>query len=942
MPSLPFTPRKIVGDFLNTRRDRLPRVPAHKNPDIDRYMDEIVSSAIDYIQKEADHNELRIFYFNLMSDNLFDNRDFYDIIEVIGDFISIKLSDDRFRGHVLDLIDESVELILMAHIGYQCHTFPELWDYMDNRVHRAIEEGIGTYRRVVEAIDKFERRYREESHRRYDRDDRYSDRHEENRRIRNYDDRYSRNRDYRDRDDRYDRRYERDRYERRESHRNDRYDRGGRYGNTNIYANRDDRPIDPRRDAALFGYGNQTTRLSAVEKLMTEREDLNRKRLEDMKRLREKGNRNDGRDRDYRRPNNDEVGRRFDDYEDRYNPANQQRNKERIDHPRERRNNTGSVWDKKPEHLERYRKEAPEELSQVQKFLYDRRDEVCLPEHRLQSDKWRNQPASEEALEARREEARIEAMAEEADRDWRKEGPIRGFDPVSDAIHDRVTTNHSAQTSNSKGKSYHVNIDDFKDADEYRAFVEKVIAENRQEDHDPLPKELRDLAIIEEHTFNKDGHTVKKRDEVGRVTTTHTPNRRSVTEGNRKAYKELTQKHKEIAKKVLARRNGESLQNKEPDMQQFDRIVVPARDKPHVWIPNPGNPHPFTFDSKTDLFFSVNPEKGTIAPKLAQKENMDYSKHEPIAYSKIPSYIGRYENAHLEVVHEDLIASLKENAQASDLENPNMVLRKLDLTSVVNRAYSMQEIFNKIDHDVLKREMEQSKDKGYDKVNATIAACALITPLLLSEDEFEIINKIRDMKSFEDIRIHILSNVDSIRTQILVQLDKYLTKSINRIIRHNLSIPQLAIETFLEDYQDLLQYLEKEYGRNYKEAIEIHQEDEINNLFKLDASSEIYVLSNLIRENDPVKPFVMSNSIKAMRIAEDIGTLDIDMMKDVSSLLLPSRHKLFDVITNVLFEDEDKYARFYIQTEDLKIIEASRSYLYKDAVLLRVLNQDSV
>jgi len=147
----------------------------------------------------------------------------------------------------------------------------------------------------------------------------------------------------------------------------------------------------------------------------------------------------------------------------------------------------------------------------------------------------------------------------------------------------------------------------------------------------------------------------------------------------------------------------------------------------------------------------------------------------------------------------------------------------------------------------------------------------------------------------------------------------------------------LLTTSFLEDYDDLVALIEKKYGPGYRAAIETHQKQELLNIFKADSSAEIYALTHISEDIVGVRPFVSSTVAKVMKINEDLETLDIDMIPNIASQLIVHRHKLFDAITQCLLNDEKDYGRFYIQTKDMRILEVSRSYLNKEAILLRVI-----
>ncbi len=149
----------------------------------------------------------------------------------------------------------------------------------------------------------------------------------------------------------------------------------------------------------------------------------------------------------------------------------------------------------------------------------------------------------------------------------------------------------------------------------------------------------------------------------------------------------------------------------------------------------------------------------------------------------------------------------------------------------------------------------------------------------------------------------------------------------------------MSITSFTSDWLELFSWVTEQYGEGYRDAINTHQEREIRKLLNSDAGAEIYVLSQLPEgSTNLLKPFVMAVPTKIVYINEVGFNLDVDMVPDVASQILPESNPFFhELALDLLNAGQEEFGRFYIQTSDLRVIEASRSFINEKAILLRMI-----
>ena len=195
MSRLPCSATRPEGRELNVKSDRLPSFK-HSDREVEDYMEDIVYNAIDIIQDRSRDSDLRMFYFNLMSDRDYDNKDFEDLITMIGDIIVIAVSQRKFRD-VRDAVLGVTEDVINVSVAWQVEEHPDLEKFVERDQERSVDKGISVYESYVEAIRQFKGGGRGRGRDRdRDRDDRGSRRGRNDRDDR--DDRGSRGRPRRD------------------------------------------------------------------------------------------------------------------------------------------------------------------------------------------------------------------------------------------------------------------------------------------------------------------------------------------------------------------------------------------------------------------------------------------------------------------------------------------------------------------------------------------------------------------------------------------------------------------------------------------------------------------------------------------------------------------------------------------------------------------------
>lgn len=361
-----------------------------------------------------------------------------------------------------------------------------------------------------------------------------------------------------------------------------------------------------------------------------------------------------------------------------------------------------------------------------------------------------------------------------------------------------------------------------------------------------------------------------------------------------------------------------------------------------AWTPSAAHPHPFVFNHRQDLFYELDFTNNVVVPLVVEKKNvMDYWAHDSMAFGKTPKDFKRFDDhsvvqARLDVLHGALL-NPSEEFDVEGSEEGVTYFNRADLTKVGFSAYTLKENFIRLSFARLAMELNQTNGDETHKVQLIVGRGMTIEAFATTIAECDRLEELRGITSFTKLRekLHTLSR--HLRPEIFLQLDSYFTKAVNRMLRQNLSIPSLHITSFCDDWLDLYSIITSSYGDAYRDAINTHQAAELRVLLQANTDAELHVLMSL-KDSSGFKPFVLGIQTKLMCVEEVGFHLDLDMVPDVASQLLPENNAFFhDLSQDMLTNDAANYGRFFVQTSDGRVIEASRSFMNDKAIMLRMI-----
>lgn len=366
--------------------------------------------------------------------------------------------------------------------------------------------------------------------------------------------------------------------------------------------------------------------------------------------------------------------------------------------------------------------------------------------------------------------------------------------------------------------------------------------------------------------------------------------------------------------------------------------IIAARSNQDAWSPSKDHPHPLAHNHTQELFYEMELIGGSVIPHLVKKDTIvDYHAHASLSFGDAPRDFRRYEdggvNKRLNTLHESLLKP-SEEVTPEGAEESVTVHHRIDETAV-SVCFSLKEMLAQLNYRRFAAEHLQKTNVALVPIDLIVGKGFVVEVFMTNQEEYDTLAELREEKTFVKLCEKLRIASKTLRPELFLMMDQYLTKAINRMMRQYMSIPATKISSFTTDWLELFALISKNYGEAYRDAIVQNQEREIKHLLNYSPEAELLVDSTHTAVPG-LRPFIIGVSTKVFYINEVGYNLDLDMMKDVASALLPETNPFFHDLAQDLLTKGDDVARFFIQTSDMRVIEASRSYLNDRAVLLRM------
>lgn len=397
-----------------------------------------------------------------------------------------------------------------------------------------------------------------------------------------------------------------------------------------------------------------------------------------------------------------------------------------------------------------------------------------------------------------------------------------------------------------------------------------------------------------------------------------------------------------------------NIQQEQPAMQHtqekvIDPTVAPAAPTliPYKDLKYSGSltfPYfPAFHPSQHTLFYQVEPNGSTI-PKFKERATaVDYDKHAltNTVFGTAPKKLDMVD--HLEMlsrVQKGVRVMRDETAKPGEIETPmgaSGLERDPGTTYVMDKWISASSIDSAWVQGQLERvkwNLAAKELPGIFRVYAEV-----LTPTVAEVDESELVKTLNAAKSFTELAALINQNLNTMSPALYGVINRRMTETLNRILAQNISLPNVSIDSFVDDIGELLDYVEEKFGSVVKDAVVRHQREHIASAIAV-APDDLAksITENLMdrfdfEEGKAPKVTFVSSSYSLTYLNVISHALDLELNDQGASAVLKQMTPMFYDMLTTLFEEVEKqpdfvnFDRHLIMTLDGRVLEATKGYM---------------
>jgi hypothetical protein len=375
------------------------------------------------------------------------------------------------------------------------------------------------------------------------------------------------------------------------------------------------------------------------------------------------------------------------------------------------------------------------------------------------------------------------------------------------------------------------------------------------------------------------------------------------------------------------------------------------------WKTSKEQPYRAFYNPKTEKATYIRSNQGNVIEILTKlpEDMMDRDKHRLVAILGNQFNIGSNER-NITISNEvSNMASLRAT-QITDAQQENVdeeikaIVGEYIYPSVLVDIFLESAIFSGRVH-----QRSHRKDCGYTTAYRCFAT--VYRPQFTQDSYAIIIDKISRAKKFDMLADILVSSAKTLQNNInesadqasarhtdmgiyLNGFDVMLTEMINSFLANNLSIENLAIESFVEDIGSLGSYLQTKFSEAYSYALLRFESDIMDMLFSSLLEETDNYLASLLPEGDDNQ-----NSFSFIPVHYSFTYLDVLSQEiglqctgNIATLIRESESSLLYAAAKSLFTQSDAMpispTQNLLITQDNKIFKLYKGYLSKDSYLI--------
>lgn len=237
--------------------------------------------------------------------------------------------------------------------------------------------------------------------------------------------------------------------------------------------------------------------------------------------------------------------------------------------------------------------------------------------------------------------------------------------------------------------------------------------------------------------------------------------------------------------------------------------------------------------------------------------------------------------------------------------------------------------------------IRRSRDRGdTTPINIIQWHSSVVKPIVVEgEDVADTIRRFSTLDSAQ-LLMAIANKKDTLPPAVLAAIDERLTEATNAVIKTNMSISGLSIESFIDDWKDLVNIISNKYGELIAAKLVSKDEEIIRNALNMlsaecghDVTMGIYDTAD--GETYPISYFAENVSFTMLEFFS--SELNLDFVSNTSALLSKVNTRVwYDLADQIFREFGDECTRHLIRTCDGKILEIKKGWLTDNAYIINL------
>ena len=379
-----------------------------------------------------------------------------------------------------------------------------------------------------------------------------------------------------------------------------------------------------------------------------------------------------------------------------------------------------------------------------------------------------------------------------------------------------------------------------------------------------------------------------------------------------------------------------------------------------TWTPNDKQLYPVTVSTNTQQhdvkLINENGKSFTISYARQLKENeMNRDQHSitsfgnkyttvlPMAYNTRADAINENVSGFMRITGNDIIAAKEATVEKAEPATKEEVEKIAEINSVISSKMLIDSSFNGL---IVNSKINQIKATGScDPGNIYCSFGMYGNPIVMCSDSdrsstFSELSQATSHKEVVDIIESLLNKLGKTTSDIYLamRINNYMTDAINLVIRNNLSIPGLFIESYKEDVLGLADHLGYNYSSLHKEIF-LDMESILLKLCLGECSNDLQELADGFLDGDNTDDVVSIEFLVAnysfTHLSFHSSELNVKPYSECASLIDSTTPVLYKICTTLLKQEnecKEKIYRRFLITEDDVIYEISKGWLMKNAI----------